>query len=506
MPDLMYFFPYVILAVVVLAVLVSGYVKAPPDMAYIISGLHRKPRILIGKAGVKLPFLERLDKLSLGAIQIDVKTGSAVPTAEYINVKVDSTVSVRVGRESEMIALAAQNFLNVSRDVIAQKINDLLEGNIREIVGQMRLTEMVGDRKLFSEKVQANAVPDLRAYGLELITFNVQNFIDDNDVITNLGIDNVEQIRKGAAIAKSNAQREIAIAEAENAKQANDAQVQAKEEIARRNNDLAIKQARLQKDADQELARAEAAKGIEAENQRKLKEVAETDANIARAEREAELKQKQIELKEYELDALVRKQADADKYKAEKTAEAELAARQRQADAERYEREQAAQAAMRAAEAAKYAKEQEAAGIRTVGEAEAEAIRAKALAEAEGIDKKAEAMKKYGEAAIIEMIVGALPEIARNVAEPLGKVDRITMYGEGNSAKLIGDIVNGTSQITEGMTQGLGIDLKSLLAGALGGKLLASQSDVNIHLNTDGAEAKTERGTPVAEDAAEAEK
>ena len=468
------YLPWIVLGVAVLAILASGYVKAPPDMAYIISGLHKKPRILIGKAGVKIPFLERLDKLSLGAIQIDVKTGSAVPTAEYINVKVDSTVSVRVGREPESIALAAQNFLNVSREQIARKINDLLEGNIREIVGQMRLTEMVGDRKLFSEKVQANAVPDLRAFGLELITFNVQNFIDDNDVITNLGIDNVEQIRKGAAIAKSNAQREIAIAEAANAKQANDAKVQAQEEIAERNNDLAIRQARLQKEADQERAQAEAAKGIEAENQRKLKEVAETDANIARAQREAELKQKQIELKEYELDALVRKQADADKYQAEKIAEAELVARQRKADAERYEQEQAAQARMKAAEAAKFAKEQEAAGIRAVGEAEAEAIRAKALAEAEGIDKKAEAMKKYGEAAIIEMIVGALPEIAKNVAEPLSKVDKITMYGEGNSAKLIGDIVNGTSQITEGMTQGLGLDLRALLAGALGGKLAAA--------------------------------
>ena len=473
MPIIFAYLPWIVLAVAIIAILASGYVKAPPDMAYIISGLHKKPRILIGKAGIKIPFLERLDKLSLGAIQIDVKTGSAVPTAEYINVKVDSTVSVRVGRDPESIALAAQNFLNVSRDQIAHKINDLLEGNIREIVGQMRLTEMVGDRKLFSEKVQANAVPDLRAYGLELITFNVQNFIDDNDVITNLGIDNVEQIRKGAAIAKSNAQREIAIAEAANAKQANDAKVQAQEEIAKRNNDLAIKQARLQKEADQERAQAEAAKGIEAENQRKLKEVAETDANIARAQREAELKQKQIELKEYELDAIVRKQADADKYQAEKVAEAELVARQRKADAERYEQEQAALAAMKAAEAAKYAKEQEAAGIRAVGEAEAEAIRAKALAEAEGIDKKAEAMKKYGEAAIIEMIVGALPEIAKNVAEPLSKVDKITMYGEGNSAKLIGDIVNGTSQITEGMTQGLGLDLRAILAGALGGKLSA---------------------------------
>ena len=295
------YLPIVLIVIVALIILKAGYVKAPPDTALIISGMHKKPRVLIGKAGIRIPFFERVDNLSLGAIQIDVKTGSAVPTAEYINVRVDSTVSVRVGQNPEMIALAAQNFLNVDRDTIARKINDLLEGNIREIVGQMKLTDMVSDRKLFSEKVQENAVPDLARYGLELITFNVQNFSDDNDVITNLGIDNVAQISKNAAIAKSNAEREIEVAKAENAKQANDAKVKAAEDIATRNNDLAIKQAQLQQEADTRKAQAAAATGIEEENQRKIKEVAATNANIAKAEREAELKQKQIQLKEYEL-------------------------------------------------------------------------------------------------------------------------------------------------------------------------------------------------------------
>lgn len=245
------FVPAVIIAIALIALLASGYVKAPPDVAYIISGLHKKPRILVGKAGIKIPFLERLDKLALGAIQIDVKTGSTVPTAEYINVQVDSTVSVRVGQSEEMIALAVQNFLNVSRDQIAQKINDLLEGNIREIVGQMKLTEMVGDRKAFSEKVQENAVPDLARFGLELVSFNVQNFSDDNDVITNLGIDNVEQIRKDAAIAKSNAQREIAVAEAENAKASNDARGEA---------EAAAIQAKAEAEAEGLMKKAEAMK------------------------------------------------------------------------------------------------------------------------------------------------------------------------------------------------------------------------------------------------------
>ena len=125
-------------------------------------------------------------------------------------------------------------------------------------------------------------------------------------------------------------------------------------------------------------------------------------------------------------------------------------------------------------------RQREAEGIRAVGEAEAEAIRLKALAEAEGIDKKAEAMKKYGEAAVIEMIMGALPEIAKNVAEPLSKVDKITMYGEGNSAKLLSDIVNGTTQVTEGISAGMGIDIKSLIMGALGAKMATDNNPVVV--------------------------
>ena len=433
----------------------ASYVKAPPDMAYIISGFHRNPRILVGKAGFKIPFFERLDQLSLGAIQIDVKTGSAVPTAEYINVRVDSTVSVRVGQSPEMIALAAQNFLNVERADIARKINDLLEGNIREIVGQMKLTEMIGDRKSFSEKVQENAVPDLRRYGLELITFNVQNFTDDNDVITNLGIDNVAQISKNAAIARSNAEREVEVAKAENAKQANDAKVKAAEEIAKRDADLAVRQAELKRNVDTQKAQADAAMAIEAENQRKLKDVAATNANIAKAEREAALKQKQIELKEYELDALVRKQADADKYAAEKKAEADLIRRQKEAEAKRFEMEQQALAVKAKAEADRYAAEQQAAGIMAVGEAEAQAI-----------EKKAEAQKKMGDASIIEMTLQKLPEMVACAAAPMEKADSITIYGDGGGTKVVSDVTRMVTQVMAALGDS-GIDIRGLIANAI---------------------------------------
>ena len=488
-----------VIAILVVIFLVSGYVKAPPDIAFVISGLGKKPRVLVGKAGFKIPFFERLDKLALGAIQIDVKTKSSIPTAEYINVKVDSTVAVRVGKDPEMIALAAQNFLNVNRDTIAAKINDLLEGNIREIVGQMKLTEMVSDRKSFSEKVQVNVVPDLAKLGLELVTFNVQNFVDDNSVIDNLGIDNVEQIRKNAAIAKSDAQREIAIAEAENAKTANDAKVKAAEEIAKRNNDLAIKQAELKKEADAKKAQADAALAIEAENQRKVQEVATADANLARQEKEIELKAREVEIKERALEAEIKKTAEAKKYAeqqdadaklyaTQKAAEADLFERQRQAEAAKIEAEKKAEADLALANAEAAAKkalaeavkaqgEAEAAAEKARGLAEAEAIRAKAEAEAEGLMKKAEAMKQYGDAAMADMQMQAvkayfeqLPAIAEAVGQGYQGVDKIVMLGN-DSSQLAGNIMSTTTQISEGLSQSIGIDLKSLLAGFLGGKI-----------------------------------
>lgn len=474
------FIPVGIVILAMIAICAMGYVKAPPDMAYLISGIRKRPRILIGKAGIKIPFFERVDKLYLGAIQIDVKTKSSVPTIEFINIKIDSTVSIKVSQDPELIQIAAQNFLNLSKEDIAYKINDLLEGNLREIAGTMTLTSMVNNRKAFSEKVQENAVPDLRRLGLELISFNVQNFVDDNDVITNLGIDNVEQIRKDAAIAKSNAQKEIAVADAENAKLANDAKVRAAEEIAKRNNDLAIKQAELQKAADTEKARAEAAKSIEAENQRKLKDVAETEANIAKAEKEAELKQREIELKEYELTALVRKQADADKYAAEKAAEAKMIQQQRDAEAHAYEQIKKSEAAKRAAEleaearkakadADKYAAMAEAEAIAARGQAEAEAIRLKGEAEAIGIEKKAEAQKKMSNASVIEMVMNALPEMTAAAAAPLGNVQSITMYGDGNGTKLVKDITGVTNQVMAGLAAN-GVNIRDIIEKALAKK------------------------------------
>ena len=449
---------FIVPAVVVLFVVLicaCGYIKAPPDVAYIISGLRKNPKILIGRAGIRVPFLERVDKLMVRQISIDIKSDGYIPTQDFIGVDVDAVAKVRVMTDPEGIKLAMRNFLNMDVAGFERAIVDSLQGNMREIIGTITLKEICNDRKKFGDEVQAKAQTDMNALGIQIISCNIQRVTDERELINALGQDNMSKIQKDAAIAKAEAERDIEIARAEAAKAANDAKVQSETEIAIKQNELAIKQSELKEAADIKKAVADAAYKIQEEGQRKTIEITAANADIARREKEAELAEREITLKERKLDAEIRKQADAEKYAAERRAEADLIVRQKEAEAKRYEQEQTA------------------AGIRAVGEAEAESIRAKSIAEAEGIDRKAEAMKKYGEAAMLEMIMQALPVIAKNIAEPLGKVDKITMYGEGNNTKLISDIVNTTTQVSEGLMQSMGIDLKALLSGFLGGKVAA---------------------------------
>ena len=454
----------VVFAIVAIAVflIVAGYLKAPPDTAYIISGLGKK-RILIGKAGWRMPFFTRLDKLYLGVMQVDVKTSEAVPTNEFINVTVDGVANIKISSDPELLKRAAEALLGKSRAEMVTLVTQVLEGNMREIVGSVGLKEMVQDRQGVAKKITENVVPDMEKLGIEVVNFNIQNFKDAAGTIENMGIDNVEQIRKNAQIAKANAQRDIAIATSNAQQEANAVKVEAEKKIAEQDAALAVQQAEMKVRADTKRAEADAAYSIQQEQQRKTIEIARTNADIARREKEAELKEKEIAIKERELDAEIKKQADALKYQSERRAEADLIKRQREADARAYEAIKEAEAKKAEADALRYAMEQE-----------AEGIRAKGVAEAEAIEKKAEAQKKMGEASVLEMYLTALPEVVKNAAAPLAQTDKIVMYGDGNSTKLVGDVMTSTSQIMEGMKESTGIDLGSLLAGFVGGKAAAS--------------------------------
>ena len=314
--------PVAVVVVILVLFLATEYVKASPDTAFIISGLRKQPKVLIGKAGIKIPFLEKKDALNLQLIPIDVKTSSAVPTADYINIRVDAVVNVKISDDEQRLGLAAQNFLNQPTDYIKQVAREVLEGNMREIVGKMNLEEMVSDRQKFATLVKENSEPDLAAMGLDIVSFNVQNFVDENGVIENLGVDNIVKIQKNAAISRAESEKEIARAQAIAKKEANDAQVSSELEIANA------------------IAKAQKEKAV------------------VKAETDRESKEAQIN------------------------------------------------------------------------------------------------------------------------AEPLAKVDKITMYGEGNSAKLMKDIMGTLNQVTDGLKESTGIDLQAELAGFAGAKI-AENSDKN---------------------------
>ncbi|MBR2611818.1 MAG: flotillin family protein [Clostridia bacterium] len=449
-------------AIILVLFLALGYIKAPPDTAIIISGLAKKKRILIGRAGFRVPFFERIDRLSLSVMQVDIKTSEAVPTNEFINVMVDGVANIKISSDPKLIELAAENLLGKTRQELISLITQVLEGNMREIVGSVGLKEMVQDRQGVALKIKENVEPDMARLGLEVVNFNIQNFCDAAGTIENMGIDNVEQIRKNAQIAKANAQRDIAIATSEAQEEANAVKVEREIRIAEQNAQLAIQQAEMQIRADTKRAEADAAYAIQQEQQRLTIEVARTEADIARRQKEAELAEAEIAIRERQLDADIRKRADAERYQTEQEAEAELIRRQREADARRYEAERQAEARRAEADALRYAMEQEAAGIR-----------AKGVAEAEAIEKKAEAQKKMGEASVIDMYLSALPEVVRSAAAPLAQTEKIVMYGDGNPTKLVRDVMTSTDQIMEGVRQTTGIDLGSLLAGFLGGRAAA---------------------------------
>lgn len=431
----------IIIGVVVILFVVfilASYIKAPTDRALIVSGLRKNPKFVIGKSALRIPFLQRVDKLELKMISVDVKTKESVPTNEYINVNIDSAVKIKVGSSKEMLEKAASNFLNKNEDYIRNSVGDVLEGNVREIIGQMRLEDIVQDRKMFAEKVQENAAPDMARMGLEIVSFNVQNVTDEGNVIENLGIDRVVSISKSAQISRAESERDIAVAKANATKQANDARIEAETAIAERNNELEIKKQELKRAADVKKAEADAAYEIQQQEQRKTIEITTADANIAKQEKEIELREKEIAVKEKTLDADIRKQAEADRFAKEQEAEAVKA--QGIAEAE---------------------------SIKAKGLADAESIKARGLAEAEAMEKKAEAMAKYGKAAMTEMIIKVLPQMAEAIAKPLESIDKVTIIdggsGENGVGTFSGNVPSVLAKTIESIKETTGFDLTEVM-------------------------------------------
>lgn len=478
-----------VLAGIILLILVfkAFWRVAGTNEVLIVSGLG-KVKTKSGGGIFVLPILQKVQRMTLENIQVDFISKNEIPTQDAIHLSVDAVANMAISQDPERQKVAATKFAGYSIEQIREIVIPVLEGNIREIISQTDFESLIrGDKKKLSELVMENVAPNLADLGIDLTTFNIQNFSDKNGVIRDLGIENIQKIKKTAQISAAQAQAEVKIAEAEAERRANDAKVQAATEIAQKQTEFAIRKAELQKQADTEQAKADAAKEIEAENQRKAQEIATAEANLAKQEKELELKEREVAIKEKALDAEVRKTAEAQKFAEQQKAEAMLYATQKASEAELFEREKKAEAerieAQKQAEAKKLMAaafqaegEARAAAAKAEGLAEAEAIRAKAEAEAEGMLKKAEAMERYGDAARQQMELDAvkvlyeqLPAIAQAIGAGYANAD-IHLIGN-DSGQLAGNMMGNITQIIEGFKGSTGVDLNNVLSGVIAGKI-----------------------------------
>lgn len=492
----------VLAAIILIIILIKSCWKvAGTNEVLIVSGLGRV-KTKSGGGIFVIPLVQKTQKMTLENIQVDFTSRNEIPTKDAIHVLVDAVANMAISQDPERQKVAASKFAGYSIQQIRDIVIPVLEGNIREIISQTDFESLIrGDKKAFSELVMENVTPNLADLGIDLTTFNIQNFSDKNGVIRDLGIENIEKIKKEAQIAAAKAKSEVAIEAAKADKAANDAKVEAATEIAQKQTEFAIKKAQMQEQADTAQAKADAAKQIEAENQRKAREIAEAEANLARQEKAIELQEREVAIQERKLEAEVKKTAEAKKYAeaqaadakayaAQKAAEAELYERERQAEAARIEAEKKAAADLALATAEAEAQKKLAEAIEAEGKArasakqaeglaEAEAIRAKAEAEAKGMLEKAEALKQYGEAAREQMNLEAtkvLYEQLPAIAEAIGKgYNGANIHLIGNdSGQLAGNMMSNITQIIEGFKGSTGVDPVSVISGMLGAKIADS--------------------------------
>ncbi len=446
MLDSVYFVPGVIIVVLFILIFtfVSMYKKVPQDKALVVTGFRGR-RVITGGGGIVVPMLERTDIISLENMQIDIRIDGAL-TSQGVGIVADGVAVVKVKSDRESILSAAEQFntskgLDYMLGIIAKTTQQVLEGKLREIVSKMTVEEIYKDRETFASHVQGVAATELQNMGLELKVLTIKDIADKNGYLEALGKPRIAEVKRDAQIAEANATKETKVKTAEANRQGEEARIQAETQIAEANKDKELKVQSYNK--DQQTAKAEADLAYDIKANIVKKEVAETamQVEIVKKQKEIELAEQEAMRREKELEATVKKQADAENYQATKVA-----------DANKYREVAAAEARSRAIEMEGEAK---AKAKRAEGMAEVEIIKAKGEAEALAMAKKAEAFKMYNDAAVTQMIIEKLPEIANAVASPLSKTEKIVIVdngGEGKgkgAAKVTGYVTDIIAQLPE---------------------------------------------------------
>ncbi len=452
-----FFIPLIILGVLLLLILLlfSLWKRVPQDKALVVTGL--KKRVISGAGGFVFPLLERTDVISLENMKIDVRTDGAL-TEQGVGIIADGVAIVKVKSTTESILSAIEQFNtgNETNTIINIKdtAKDVLEGKLREIISKLTVEEIYKDREKFVSRVQEVAAVDLAELGLEIKAFTIKDLSDNDNYLVNLGRPRVAQVKRDADIAQAEAQKETHVKTSQAYREGEAAKILAETQIAESNKEKELKVQAYRK--EQESAKAISDLAYQIESNKVQKEVTETQmqVEILRKQKERELadenmkielvkKEREIEIatqeslrKERELEATIKKQADANKYKQEK--EAEAVKFKEIADAE---------ARARAIELEGKAKAE---ALKLQGMAEVDIIREKGRAEAEAMMKKAEAFKMYNDAAVTQMIIDKLPDIAKAVAEPLSKTEKIVIIDSGEGSG------KGASKVTKYVTDIMG--------------------------------------------------
>ena len=445
----------VVIVLLVIALVVIGFLtmwkKVPQDKAMVITGMRK--RVISGGGGFVVPLLERADYISLENIKVEVQVKDALSMLG-VGITASGVAVIKVRNDRESILAAVEQFNTGNQQKTIENIkdtgSDVLEGKLREIVSKLTVEEIYRDREKFASKVQEVAAIDLAEMGLEMKVFTIRDISDRNGYLDALGAEKIAQVKKDANIAKAEAQMESDIKTAEAVRLGEAAKIESLTRIEECNKNKELKVQEYKKQSESAKANADLAYQIQ-ENITQ-KEVIETAmaAKILKKQKEIELAENEVLKKEKELDAGVKKQAEADKFQSEKQSEAEKYREIAQAEAAATSIELEAKAK---AEAVRIQGLAEAEIIRAKGAAEIEIVKAKGEAEANVMKEKAQAFRLYNDAAMAQMIVDRMPEIAQAIAAPLAKTEKIVIVDNGSTN---GEGARGASKVTNYVTDIIG--------------------------------------------------
>ena len=454
----------------------SRYMKVGPNQVLVISGRKRRMvdpdgtardvgfRIVKGGGVFVYPVLEKVDLLSLELLTIDVQTPE-VYTSKGVPVKVDGVAQIKVKGDDISIATASEQFLGKSTDEIRNIATQTLEGHLRAILGTMTVEEIYQNRDSFASKVQEVAAGDMANMGLGIVSFTIRDIRDTQGYLDALGKPRIAQVKRDAQIAQAEADRDAMIKSSQATQAGQEAKFLADTRIAEAQRDYQSNVAQYQAAVNQKKAEADLAYDLQKFKTGQLVKAEEVQVQIIEKQKQIELQQQEIMRKQRELEANVQKPADAERYKVETLANA----RKFQLEAEAAGAASATKATgFASADVARATGLAEAEANKARGLAEAAIIEAQGLATAEAMRKKAESFKEYNQAAVIEMIVRVLPEVAGKISEPLAKTEKIVIINSGNgpgggASKLTGDITQIISQLPPVLESLTGLKFEKLL-------------------------------------------